>query len=125
MKFWSSKPINYSILKAFKAFFIEKINIIYLGGKLVNYVFNGYPIGGKGYELWEVESGIWRIKVHHCRCIMFSESYKWNKSKRHVYEDMVNAYFPLPYGQNLKNSHVKKVWVPSLTYENFHVFPLH
>lgn len=47
--------MHYFILKVVKALPIDQIKLIQLYGKIVNYVFNGYSRGRKGYEHWEVK----------------------------------------------------------------------
>lgn len=72
MEILSRENAHYFVLKILKPFLIAQIKLIQLDDKVVNYIFNYYPKGVKGYELWEVEYGGSKFIIY--RCITFSES---------------------------------------------------
>lgn len=78
-KVWNRKIVTYSILEVIKTLFINQIKPIQLDGEVVYCVLNGYPIGGKCYELLGVELGGSKFINH--RYITFSESHKGRSRK--------------------------------------------
>lgn len=58
---------------------IDKIKLIQLDIKIVNYVFNSYPRSDKGYKLWLVEYG--GQKFTNRECITLNEFGKKRKSE--------------------------------------------
>lgn len=65
----SRKLENYSYSKVAKAFPITQIKLIKFNGKIMDYIINDYPRGGKGYEFLWVEAR-WS-KFNNLKCITF------------------------------------------------------
>lgn len=59
------------IFKDVKTFLFDQIKLIQFDGKVVSYVFNSYPRGGKDYGMWKVESRGSNLIL--CKCITFNE----------------------------------------------------
>lgn len=62
----SRKLETYSYSKITKALHVAQIKLILIYGKVVGYVGNGYPRGGKSYDLLKVEPGGSKFINHIC-----------------------------------------------------------